>query len=106
MFMSILSITLHAYFSIFIILRQYLTCRSLQHENLLNNGFKRGLIGKPLFILTRAYDMLKVQLYVNDVLFGATNPSFFFVWNTLILYAKNLRLSMMEELIYFLKLQM
>ena len=40
---------------------------------LLENGFTRGKIDITLFIKTRGKDMLLVQIYVDDIIFGATN---------------------------------
>ena len=42
---------------------------------LLENGFNRGKIDTTLFIKTRGKDMLLVQIYVDDIIFGATNES-------------------------------
>nr|GEX53019.1 retrovirus-related Pol polyprotein from transposon TNT 1-94 [Tanacetum cinerariifolium] len=39
---------------------------------LLNNGFKRGQIDKTLFIKRNKGDILLVQVYVDDIIFGST----------------------------------
>ena len=41
----------------------------------LRNNFQRGKIDKMLFIKTKGKDILVVQVYVGDILFGATNDS-------------------------------
>nr|GEZ13233.1 putative ribonuclease H-like domain-containing protein [Tanacetum cinerariifolium] len=40
---------------------------------LLDNGFQRGTIDQTLFIKKQKKDILLVQIYVNDIIFGATN---------------------------------
>ncbi|GJT69422.1 putative ribonuclease H-like domain-containing protein [Tanacetum coccineum] len=40
---------------------------------LLGNGFKRGKIDKTLFIKKQKGDILLVQVYVDDIIFGSTN---------------------------------
>ena len=42
---------------------------------LISNGFKMGKIDTTLFIMPKENDMLIVQMYVNDIIFGATNVS-------------------------------
>nr|GFD05255.1 putative ribonuclease H-like domain-containing protein [Tanacetum cinerariifolium] len=39
---------------------------------LLENGFQRGTIDKTLFIKKQQKDILLVQIYVDDIIFGAT----------------------------------
>ncbi|GJZ09713.1 putative ribonuclease H-like domain-containing protein [Tanacetum coccineum] len=40
---------------------------------LLGNGFKRGKINQTLFIKKQKGDILLVQVYVDDIIFGSTN---------------------------------
>ena len=40
---------------------------------LLKKGFKMGKIDTTLFIKTKENDMLLVQIYIDDIIFGATN---------------------------------
>src|SRR5688572_9005145 len=42
---------------------------------LLNNNFKRGKIDKTLILKLKGTNILVVQIYVDDILFGATNES-------------------------------
>ena len=42
---------------------------------LLKKGFKMGKIDTTLFIKTKENDMLLVQIYVDDIIFGATNTT-------------------------------
>nr|GFA66014.1 putative ribonuclease H-like domain-containing protein [Tanacetum cinerariifolium] len=39
----------------------------------LQNGFQRGKIDQTLFIMRQKGDILLVQIYVDDIIFGATN---------------------------------
>ena len=40
---------------------------------LLENGFTRGTIDKTLFYINKGNDLLQVQIYVDDIIFGSTN---------------------------------
>ncbi|GJX41978.1 putative ribonuclease H-like domain-containing protein [Tanacetum coccineum] len=42
---------------------------------LLENGFRRGIIDKTLFIKKDKGDILLVQVYVDDIIFGSTKKS-------------------------------
>ena len=42
-------------------------------EFLLENGFTRGVIDKTLFFKMHKTDMILVQVYVDDIIFGYTN---------------------------------
>ncbi|GJT23706.1 putative ribonuclease H-like domain-containing protein [Tanacetum coccineum] len=44
---------------------------------LLNNGFQRGKIDKTLFIKRHKGDILLVQIYVDDIIFGSTKKDLF-----------------------------
>ena len=70
---------------------------------LLENNFKRGLIDKTLFIKQNGKDILVVQVYVDDILFGATNESLCNEFSDLM--QKEFEMSMMGELNFFLGLQ-
>nr|GEV99070.1 hypothetical protein [Tanacetum cinerariifolium] len=41
---------------------------------LLNNGFQRGTIDQTLFIRKHRGDFLLVQVYIDDIIFGSSNP--------------------------------
>ncbi|KAL5559477.1 hypothetical protein UlMin_035688 [Ulmus minor] len=70
---------------------------------LLKNEFEMGKVDKTLFIKTKDKDILLVQIYVDDIIFGATNKSLCED------FAKcmhdEFEMSMMGELTYFLGLQ-
>ena len=40
---------------------------------LINNGFKRGKVDNTLFLKSKGEHLLIVQVYVDDIIFGATN---------------------------------
>ena len=40
---------------------------------LLKNGFKRGKIDNTFFLLKREQELLIIQVYVDDIIFGATS---------------------------------
>ncbi|NHW60302.1 hypothetical protein HA378_34590, partial [Escherichia coli] len=40
---------------------------------LLSNGFRRGIIDCTLFIKEKDGELLLVQVYVDDIIFGSTN---------------------------------
>ena len=70
---------------------------------LIFSGFKMGKIDTTLFIKPKDKDMLIIQIYVDDIIFGATNGSLCEE------FAKSMHsefeMSMMGELNFFLGLQ-
>nr|GEW90988.1 putative ribonuclease H-like domain-containing protein [Tanacetum cinerariifolium] len=70
---------------------------------LLNNGFKRGLIDKTLFIKRNKSDILLVQVYVDDIIFGSTKKEMCDAFE--ILMHEKFQMSSMGELTFFLGLQ-
>ena len=70
---------------------------------LLQNDFKRGRIDKTLFLKSRGTDLLVVQIYVDDILFGATNENLCKDFASLM--SSEFEMSMMGELNFFLGLQ-
>ncbi|GKE41705.1 retrovirus-related pol polyprotein from transposon TNT 1-94, partial [Tanacetum coccineum] len=43
---------------------------------LMSKGFTKGIIDPTLFTIRYAKDILLVQIYVDDIIFGSTNPKF------------------------------
>nr|GEX66238.1 copia protein [Tanacetum cinerariifolium] len=70
---------------------------------LLENGFRRGIIDKTLFIKKDKDDILLVQVYVDDIIFGSTKKSLCIEFEGLI--HKKFQMSSMGELTFFLRLQ-
>ncbi|GJW47444.1 putative ribonuclease H-like domain-containing protein [Tanacetum coccineum] len=67
------------------------------------NGFKRGIIDMTLFIKKDKGDILLVQVYVDDIIFGSTKKSLCVEFESLI--HKKFQMSSMGELTFFLGLQ-
>ncbi|KAL5547467.1 hypothetical protein UlMin_002698 [Ulmus minor] len=70
---------------------------------LLKNEFEMGKVDKTLFIKTKDKDILIVQIYVDDIIFGATNKSLCEDFAKCM--HEEFEMSMMGELTYFLGLQ-
>jgi uncharacterized membrane protein YciS (DUF1049 family) len=70
---------------------------------LLENDFSRGKIDTTLFRKTHKHDLLIVQVYVDDIIFGATNEIMCEEFSNLM--QSEFEMSMMGELRFFLGLQ-
>ncbi|XP_049381315.1 uncharacterized protein LOC125845854 [Solanum stenotomum] len=70
---------------------------------LLKNGFKRGKIDNTLFLKKRDKELLIIQVYVDDIIFGATSEVLCEEFATLM--GNEFEMSMMGELNFFLGLQ-
>ncbi|GKB06519.1 putative ribonuclease H-like domain-containing protein [Tanacetum coccineum] len=70
---------------------------------LLENGFRRGTIDKTLFIKKDRGDILLVQVYVDDIIFGSTKKSLCDEFEQIM--HKRFQMSSMGELTFFLGLQ-
>ncbi|GJW14778.1 putative ribonuclease H-like domain-containing protein [Tanacetum coccineum] len=70
---------------------------------LLGNGFKRRKIDQTLFIKKQKGDILLVQVYVNDIIFGSTNKDLCTAFEKLM--KDKFQMSYMGELTFFLGLQ-
>ncbi|GKC70524.1 putative ribonuclease H-like domain-containing protein, partial [Tanacetum coccineum] len=71
---------------------------------LLENGFRRGTIDKTLFMKKIKNDILLVQVYVDDIIFGSTKKSLSTEFERLM--RKRFQMSSMGELTFFLALSM
>ncbi|GJU08411.1 putative ribonuclease H-like domain-containing protein [Tanacetum coccineum] len=69
---------------------------------LLDNGFQRGKIDKTLFIKRHKGDILLVQVYVDDIIFGSTKKELCNAFEKLM--HKKFQMSSMGELTFFLGL--
>ncbi|GJY09879.1 putative ribonuclease H-like domain-containing protein [Tanacetum coccineum] len=69
----------------------------------LDNGFQRGTIDKTLFIKKDKGDILLVQVYVDDIIFGSTKKSLCPEFEKMM--HKKFQMSSMGELTFFLGLQ-
>nr|GFB01331.1 putative ribonuclease H-like domain-containing protein [Tanacetum cinerariifolium] len=70
---------------------------------LLENGFHRGQIDQTLFIKKQKGDILLVQIYVDDIIFGARNKDLYKSFKKLM--KDKFQMSSMGELTFFLGLQ-
>nr|GEV90920.1 hypothetical protein [Tanacetum cinerariifolium] len=70
---------------------------------LLENGFQRDKLDQTLFIKRQKDDILLVQIYVDDIIFGATNKDFCKSFEKLM--KEKFQMSSMGELTFFLGLQ-
>ncbi|GJU08042.1 putative ribonuclease H-like domain-containing protein [Tanacetum coccineum] len=70
---------------------------------LLDNGFQREKIDKTLFIKRHKGDILLVQVYVDDIIFGSTKKELCFAFEKLM--HEKFQMNSMGELTFFLGLQ-
>jgi uncharacterized membrane protein YciS (DUF1049 family) len=70
---------------------------------LLQHGYMRGAIDKTLFIKRDKKDIMLVQVYVDDIIFGATKQSMVKEFEQLM--QQEFQMSSMGELTFFLGLQ-
>ncbi|GJZ97444.1 putative ribonuclease H-like domain-containing protein [Tanacetum coccineum] len=70
---------------------------------LLQNGFRRGIIDKTLFIKKDKGDILLLQVYVDDIIFGSTKKSLCTEFESLM--HKKFQMSSIGKLTFFLRLQ-
>ena len=72
-------------------------------NHLLSNGFSRGQIDSTLFIRRSKGDLLLVQIYVDDIIFGSTNDALCKDFESVM--KSKFEMSAMGELSFFLGLQ-
>ncbi|GJY08570.1 putative ribonuclease H-like domain-containing protein [Tanacetum coccineum] len=70
---------------------------------LLKNGYKRGTIDKTLFIKKDKHDIILVQVYVDEIIFGSTKKSLCDEFEALM--KSRFQMSSIGELTFFLRLQ-
>nr|GEV69845.1 putative ribonuclease H-like domain-containing protein [Tanacetum cinerariifolium] len=70
---------------------------------LLKNGFQRGTIDQTLFIRRQSEDFILVQVYVDDIIFGSSNPQLCREFKALM--HEKFQMSAMGELNFFLDLK-
>ena len=70
---------------------------------LLEKGFSKGKVDTTLFIKKSKHDLLIIQIYVDDIIFGATNHCLYEEFSKLM--QGEFEMSMMGELKFFLGLQ-
>lgn len=70
---------------------------------LLEHGYRRGAIYKTLFIKKNSRDIILVQVYVDDIIFGSTKEAWCREFETLM--KSEFQMSVMGELTFLLGLQ-
>ncbi|GKA50253.1 retrovirus-related pol polyprotein from transposon TNT 1-94, partial [Tanacetum coccineum] len=70
---------------------------------LINKGFTKGTIDPTLFTIKYGEDILLVQIYVDDIIFGSINPKFSKRFEKLM--HSRFEMSLMGEMKFFLGLQ-
>ena len=67
---------------------------------LINSGFLIGHVDSTLFIKRKGDNILIIQIYVDDIIFGSTNMSVYKEFSKTM--QKEFKMSLMGELTYFL----
>nr|GEZ88765.1 retrovirus-related Pol polyprotein from transposon TNT 1-94 [Tanacetum cinerariifolium] len=70
---------------------------------LIDSVFQKGLIDTTLFIRKKDKHIMLIQIYVDDIIFGSTNPKYCTKFSDLMV--KRFEMSMMGEMKFFLGLQ-
>ena len=70
---------------------------------LIKKGYKRSVVDNTLFTLQEDSHILLVQVYVDDIIFGSTNPKLVTGFEKLM--TSEFQMSMIGELTFFLRLQ-
>ncbi|GJX55722.1 retrovirus-related pol polyprotein from transposon TNT 1-94 [Tanacetum coccineum] len=70
---------------------------------LMSKGFTKGIIDPTLFTIRYGEDILLVQIYVDDIILGSTNPKFSKRFEKLM--HSRFEMSLMGEMKFFLELQ-
>ncbi|KAI3745964.1 hypothetical protein L6452_08379 [Arctium lappa] len=70
---------------------------------LVKSGFSKGKVDTTLFIKKKKADIILIQIYVDDIIFGSTNPKFCKNFSNLMV--SRFQMSMMGEMNFFLGLQ-
>ncbi|GJS88552.1 retrovirus-related pol polyprotein from transposon TNT 1-94 [Tanacetum coccineum] len=70
---------------------------------LISKGFTKGIIDPTIFMIKYGEDILLVQIYIDDIIFGSTNPKFSKCFEK-IMHGR-FEMSLMGEMKFFLGLQ-
>nr|GEZ15268.1 retrovirus-related Pol polyprotein from transposon TNT 1-94 [Tanacetum cinerariifolium] len=70
---------------------------------LIKIGFQKGSIDTNLFIKKKGKHIMLIQIYVDDIIFGSTNPKYYTKFSELMV--KRFEMSMMGEMKFYLGLQ-
>nr|GFA09726.1 retrovirus-related Pol polyprotein from transposon TNT 1-94 [Tanacetum cinerariifolium] len=67
---------------------------------LIKSGFQKGSIDTTLFVKKKGKHIMLIQIYVDDIIFGSTNPKYCTKFSELMV--KRFEMSMMGEMKFFL----
>ncbi|KAI3681195.1 hypothetical protein L6452_35980 [Arctium lappa] len=70
---------------------------------LVKSGFSKGTVDTTLFIKKEKGDIILIQIYVDDIIFGSTNPKY--CKNFANLMVSRFQMNLMGEMNFFLSLQ-
>nr|GFC50330.1 uncharacterized mitochondrial protein AtMg00810-like [Tanacetum cinerariifolium] len=70
---------------------------------LIDSGFQKGSIDTTLFIKKKGKHIMLIRIYVDEIIFGSTNPKYCTRFSELMV--KRFEMSMMGEMNFFLGLQ-
>nr|GEW64046.1 hypothetical protein [Tanacetum cinerariifolium] len=70
---------------------------------LIDSGFQKGSVDTTLFIKMKGKHIMLIQIYVDDIIFGSTNPKHCIKFSDLMV--KRFEMSMMREMKFFFGLQ-
>ncbi|GJV34698.1 retrovirus-related pol polyprotein from transposon TNT 1-94 [Tanacetum coccineum] len=70
---------------------------------LMSKGFTKGTIDPTLFTIRYGEDIILVQIYVDDIIFGSTNPKYSKIFEKLM--QSRFEMSLMGEMKFFLGIQ-
>nr|GEZ33690.1 hypothetical protein [Tanacetum cinerariifolium] len=70
---------------------------------LIDSGFQKGSIDTTLFIKKKGKNTMLIQIYVDDIIFGSTDPKYCTKFSDIMV--KHFEMSMMGEMKFFLGLQ-
>nr|GEU89751.1 retrovirus-related Pol polyprotein from transposon TNT 1-94 [Tanacetum cinerariifolium] len=70
---------------------------------LIQSGFQKGFIDTTLFIKKKGKHIMLIQIYVDDIIFGSTNPKYCIKFSNLMV--KRFEISMMGKMKFFFGLQ-
>nr|GFA72820.1 retrovirus-related Pol polyprotein from transposon TNT 1-94 [Tanacetum cinerariifolium] len=69
----------------------------------IESSFQKGYIDTTLFIKKKGKHIMLIQIYVDNIIFGSTNPKYYTKFSELMV--KRFKMSMMGEMKFFLGLQ-
>nr|KAJ0204837.1 hypothetical protein LSAT_V11C500258600 [Lactuca sativa] len=78
-------------------------CYEMLTSYLLENGYRRGAIDNTLFIKNKGLNMVLVQIYVDDIIFGSPNEKLSKEFAEIM--SQRFEMSMMRKMTFFLGLE-